>query len=116
MDCVQYPAPILKVKSMKKALVLVIVFLSLTACHHKNPMSTSPIIAYFSADSYNLVLGNSAILSWDVSDADSVRITGVGDVPHKGTVTVSPKLTTSYSISANNKYSLVQQSLTITVR
>jgi len=98
---------------MKKLFLLVAV-LAMTSC--KAFSSPSPVIVYFSTDAASVVLGNSATLSWEVTNADSVRISSIGDLPKKGTTIVAPRVTTVYNLSANNSNSLVQQSLTITVK
>jgi hypothetical protein len=100
---------------MKKLLVLTILLMAFVACD-KNPMQGSPIINYFSANPYTISFNETATLSWYVSDADSVRISGVGDVSLKGTLVVAPRITTTYSLSASNKNSLVQQTLIIVVK
>jgi hypothetical protein len=79
-------------------------------------MGGSPIIVYFNSSSYSIVSSDNVTLSWDVNDATSVRISGIGDTPLKGSVIVSPKITTIYTMSASNKNALVQQTLTITVK
>ncbi|ACO45546.1 FHA domain-containing serine/threonine-protein kinase [Deinococcus deserti] len=44
--------------------------------------------------------GTSATLSWNVENATSVSIDGIGTVPAKGKKTVSPRISTSYVITA----------------
>jgi len=41
-------------------------------------------------------------LSWSVSGATDVGISGIGDVEHSGTITVSPDETTTYTLTADN--------------
>lgn len=104
---------------MKKIILLVALVLVMVSCGGKNSfMGGSPIIISFSSSSYSLssLLGETAILSWDVNDATTVRITSVGDVPLKGSLTVFPRVTTTYNLSASNKNALVQQSLTVVVK
>ena len=48
-----------------------------------------------------IVAGNSAILSWSVSQAETIRIDpGVGDVPNLGSHEVTPSATTTYTLTA----------------
>ncbi|MEZ5302219.1 MAG: LamG-like jellyroll fold domain-containing protein [Verrucomicrobiales bacterium] len=63
-----------------------------------------PVVNDFSAAPAQIYLGESATLSWDVADADSVAIDqGIGDVEATaGTRSVSPEVTTTYTLTATN--------------
>jgi hypothetical protein len=100
---------------MKRFILFIAIILAFTSCGD-SPTQSSPIITYFNSSSYTITLNENVTLSWDVNDSTSVRITGVGDVPSKGSVTVTPRVTTTYTMNASNQNALVQQSLTITVR
>ena len=50
----------------------------------------SPIIRYFKASKEsNISVGESFTISWEVDNCDSVSIDGIGEVPHKGTRTLT---------------------------
>ncbi len=63
-----------------------------------------PSIEFFRAEPNQIDLGGSATLSWSISNASSARIdNGVGDIdPGQGTATVSPRETTTYTLTAGN--------------
>jgi hypothetical protein len=59
-------------------------------------------IGSFSADAPTLVSGQSAILAWSTAQATSVTIdNGIGTVPVSGSFTVSPTVTTTYTLTAH---------------
>jgi hypothetical protein len=59
-------------------------------------------IQSFLADPRQISIGQNATLSWSVLNADSVTISGLGDVPASGSRTVSPTATTTYVLSARS--------------
>lgn len=60
--------------------------------------------------------GESTTLAWDVSDAMSVTISpDVGNVPPSGSRLLSPKMTTTYTITATNKAGAVTEEVKVTV-
>lgn len=60
-----------------------------------------PTIATFVATPASIVVGQSSVLSWNVSNASSTTVSGLGVVT--GTAaTVSPAVTTTYTLSAVN--------------
>jgi hypothetical protein len=62
-----------------------------------------PVVNYFSASPSTIYAGNSAILSWSVSNATSVSIDhGVGAVGLSGSISVSPATSTDYVLTATN--------------
>jgi hypothetical protein len=64
-----------------------------------------PTINSFTATPSIIGLGDSAILSWSVSNATSVSINyGVGSVGSSGSTYVSPSTTTTYTLTATNAY------------
>jgi hypothetical protein len=89
-----------KMKSKKlaynKILVLfciIVVSVLMTGCD--NP----PIVNIFSASPYTIYQGESSILTWSVSEADTVTIIpDVGPVASSGSTTVSPAVTTVYTL------------------
>jgi tetratricopeptide (TPR) repeat protein/predicted Ser/Thr protein kinase len=73
-----------------------------------------PTLGYFKADQNTIDDGQSATLSWQVNNATSVAIDGIGTVSPKDSKTVSPDQTTTYKLIANGNVPLF--SLTVTVR
>ena len=63
-----------------------------------------PTIEYFRADPNAIDPGGTATLSWSISNANSARIdNGIGDVdPVQGSIAVSPRETTTYTLTASN--------------
>jgi hypothetical protein len=77
---------------------------------------TPPVIAEFSANPTNINFGESATLSWSVTEATAVTIDqGIGDVPSSGTQSASPTTTTTYTLTAINSAGIVTESVIITV-
>ena len=75
-------------------MLIVIVFIA--GCNGTPP--TAPIINSFLPNPSIITVGDSATLSWSVTDATSVTIDhGVGTVALSGTTTVSPITTTAYT-------------------
>jgi len=95
-------------------IILLLTFLS--ACNGVTP--TSPVINSFTADVITVTEGESATLSWQVTDATSISISPtVGDVSSTptGTSTVSPTSTTTYTLTATNSAGSTTANVTITV-
>ena len=62
---------------------------------------TLPTIDTFVSDDYSIQTGESATLSWDTTNAVSARINrGIGAVAVDGSRTVSPTVTTNYTLTA----------------
>ncbi len=76
-----------------------------------------PVVERFVADKTIAEVGNSVTLQWRVIDADSVRISNVGEIPAGATfVTVNPTQTTTYVLTATNEGGSVDSDpLTVTV-
>lgn len=75
-----------------------------------------PRIKSFAATTNFIYLGGSATLSWDVTNAANVSIDpGLGNRPAIGSVSVSPALTTTYSLTATNTNGVRTASVTIVV-
>ena len=58
--------------------------------------ASNPVINYFSAYPSSIRAGEGSVLSWSVSNAASVTISGLGNVALKGSAAVMPKLTSRY--------------------
>ncbi len=80
------------------------------------PPAGLPVVNSFTANTYSITSGSSAILSWNVSNASSVTIDqGVGNVGSVGTISVSPPVTVNYTLTASNAAGLASRTITITV-
>jgi hypothetical protein len=108
-----------KMKSKKlsynKILVLfsiIVVSVLMTGCNGAAP----PIVNIFSANPSTINQGESSTLTWAVSDADTVTITpGVGTVDLSGIISVSPVVTTVYTLTATNSAGSVTATATVNV-
>ena len=78
---------------------------------------TLPTIDTFVSDDYSIQTGESATLRWDTTNAVSARINrGIGGVAVDGSRTVSPTVTTNYTLTAvGSGGEEVTESLTIVV-
>lgn len=56
------------------------------------------------AQPMNILAGESATLLWATQNADSVTITGLGTVDASGSRVVSPSETTTYTVTATNRF------------
>lgn len=74
-------------------------------------------VVRFNANPSQIASGQSSTLSWNVTNATSVSITGVGSsLNAQGTATVSPTTTTTYNLTANGPGGqTVTASVTVTV-
>jgi len=63
----------------------------------------------------NIMAGESATITYATSNADTVTISGIGNVATSGTQVVSPTQTTNYTVTANNARGPVTCSLTVQV-
>ena len=76
---------------------------------------TKPTISSFTAAPTTISSGQSSTLSWGVTNATSVSISGIGTVAASATALVSPTTTTSYVLTATNSAGTVTASATVTV-
>jgi len=77
-----------------------------------NPL---PVITSFTADVSTITEGQSVTLSW-TTDADSTSIDqGIGAVDPIGSISASPVLTTTYTLTAANAYGSSTTTVTVTV-
>lgn len=75
-----------------------------------------PVIISFATSPPVISTGESAIITWDVSGADSVVIDqGIGPVPSAGSLTMTPNDTTYFTLTATNSIGSVNASAMITV-
>ena len=81
-----------------------------------NIVAGVPEIQSFAVTPSIIEAGESATLSWNVSDADAVSIDqGIGNVSGSGSRTVSPTETTTYQITASNGFGVVSETVALTV-
>lgn len=75
-----------------------------------------PTIESFDANPDSIVSGDSATLSWSVSDATEISIDpNVGSVSPNGSVSVSPTKTTTYTLTATNDAGSVDATAVVSV-
>jgi hypothetical protein len=97
-----------------KFFFIILFFVFLSACNGIKP--AEPVIHSFAPDVYVLEEGDSAILSWSVTDADTVTINqGIGNVSLSGSTSVTPTETTTYTLTAINNAGTSTAIFTITV-
>lgn len=75
-----------------------------------------PVINYFRASGSSITAGQSIALSWDVANAGSVNISGIGAVAAQGSVSVSPTVDTTYVLEGNGGGAVVKRAISITVK
>ncbi len=80
------------------------------------PAPVAPSISSFSASPSSLTTGSSSTLSWSTSGATSISITpGNLSTVLSGSVTVTPEVTTTYTLTATNSVGSVTSQRIITV-
>lgn len=72
-------------------------------------------IVNFSANPTSIQVGQSSSLSWSVLNADTVEITEIGSVALNGNRGVSPRVTTTYKLTAKNATSEANATATVIV-
>jgi hypothetical protein len=92
-------------KKVTLILLIICVFMSgcITVSGELPSILDKPVIRAFSASPAIIDAGEVSILSWSVSGANSVFIDqGVGNVAVSGSTTITPSVTTTYTLTANN--------------
>jgi len=79
-----------------------------------NPIVAAPTINSFTATSGTINAGSSTTLTWSVSNATSISISGISGTP-TSPLTVSPTTTTTYTLTATNSSGSVTATTTVTV-
>jgi hypothetical protein len=92
---------------MKKLVpVLLLTVLLLTGCYPGSPITITgqlPVIESFNASPTSILAGEDSSISWSVSGATTVSIDqGIGNVALTGSRSVSPAVTTVYTMTASN--------------
>jgi len=77
--------------------------------------ATTVQILFFNANPTQIAAGQAATLSWNVQHATQVSISGIGNVPTTGSLSVSPGMTTTYTLTATNANSTQNSTATVTV-
>jgi peptidoglycan-associated lipoprotein len=108
------------------AVAATLALLATAGCHKKSkdvlppPGENAPTVAAptasITADPLAIDLGQSVVLNWRTSNATSVKIDGIGDVPVNGTQTVSPSSSTNFHLVATNSGGTTEASVRVTVR
>ena len=81
-----------------------------------SPAPAAPVISSFTASPASINSGQSSTLSFAVSGATSVSLSGVGDVTSQSSVEVTPASTTTYILTAiNSAGSVTTASVTVSV-
>ncbi|MFP5275874.1 MAG: peptidoglycan-associated lipoprotein Pal [Acidobacteriota bacterium] len=79
------------------------------------PVSTPAPTAQLTATPTVISAGDQVQLSWKTSDASSVSIDGIGDVPSSGVKTVTPTQSTTYHLVATGQGGTADASARVTV-
>jgi peptidoglycan-associated lipoprotein len=91
-------------------MVLLVALVAVAGCKKKHtappmpdqtaPPATAAPTAQITATPTSVSAGDQVVLSWRTTDASSVSIDGIGDVPSSGVKTVTPSTSTSYHLVA----------------
>src|SRR6056297_2232828 len=97
-------------------LFFLVSMLFLSGCDGGGITPIFPNINSFVANPPSISEGNSATISWSVSNANSVYIDqGIGQVNLNDSISVSPDSTTTYTITATSNIETVTDSVTVIV-
>ena len=111
----------------KAALVATLALFATAGCHKNTAAGPAadatapgtgiaPPTASLSADPLSIDLGQSVVLNWRTSNANSVSIDGIGNVAVNGTQTVSPSSSTNFHLVATNDGGTTDANVRVTVR
>jgi hypothetical protein len=79
------------------------------------PYIHGPYIDILNISPSSIAAGHNALLTWHVTGANTVIMTGIGVVPSSGSATVSPAITSTYTLTATNNFGTTTGSVTIEV-
>src|SRR6201997_1795600 len=79
------------------------------------PPATAPPTAQITATPASISAGDQVVLTWRTSDATSVSIEGIGDVPTSGVKTVTPTTSTNYHLVAKGEGGTADATARVTV-
>ncbi len=107
------------------SVVLLAALIAVSGCHKKQsaptsnetapPASAAAPTATLTATPTVISAGDQVELSWRTTDASSVSIDGIGQVPSSGVKTVTPTQTTTYHLTATGSGGTADASATVTV-
>jgi len=105
--------------------VLLVALITVAGCKKKEaapqaaetaPVATAPApTAQITATPTVISAGDQVVLSWRTTDATSISIDGIGDVPSSGVKTVAPPTSTSYHLVANGSGGTADATARVTV-
>jgi peptidoglycan-associated lipoprotein len=121
------PSKSTRTRSVRSALLLAFAIAAVAGCHKNtapvNPASNAPTTAAtpaptasLTADPLAIDLGQSVVLNWRTTDANSVSIDGIGKVNANGTQTVSPSTSTNFHLVATGDGGTAEANVRVTVR
>jgi peptidoglycan-associated lipoprotein len=106
--------------------VLLVVLVAIAGCGKKtkklSPAETAPSVAaaaptaQFTAAPEFVSAGDQVKLSWRTTDATTVSIDGIGDVPTSGVKTVTPAVSTTYHLVARGDGGTTEATARVTVK
>jgi peptidoglycan-associated lipoprotein len=111
-------------KRLYVPVVLLLAMVAVTGCKKKHPVApqasapppvTPAPTAQLTATPTVISAGDQVQLSWQTTDATSVSIDGIGDVPTSGVKTVTPTESTTYHLVAKGDGGSVDASARVTV-
>jgi hypothetical protein len=79
------------------------------------PYMHGPFIDIFNISPSTITAGSTATLSWHVTGANTVIISGLGTVPSSGSAPVSPASTATYTLTAINNFTTTTSNVTVIV-
>ena len=102
---------------------LLVALVAIAGCKKKPapPAATAPAVtapaptAHISAEPGAVSAGDQVTLTWKTTDATSVSIEGIGDVPTSGTKTVTPTTSTNYHLVARGEGGTADDTARVTV-
>ena len=105
--------------------VLLVALVAVAGCKKKQPPAPPPPetapaaapapTAQISATPTVVSAGDQVVLTWRTTDANSVSIDGIGDVPTSGVKTVTPSVSTSYHLVARGEGGSADATARVTV-
>ena len=105
--------------------LLLVALVTVAGCKKKQPLPPEPVAppaaaavaptAQLTATPTVISAGDQVQLSWRTTDATSVSIDGLGDVPTSGVKTVSPSASTTYHLVARGEGGTADASVRVTV-
>ncbi|MGC1420886.1 MAG: peptidoglycan-associated lipoprotein Pal [Terracidiphilus sp.] len=103
---------------------LLVALVAIAGCKKKTPppvAQTAPPVtvpaptAHIAAQPTAISAGDQVTLAWKTTDATSVVIEGIGDVPTSGTKTVTPTTSTNYHLVAKGEGGMADDTARVTV-